>query len=132
MPSDLVCAVSTDLYNSGAGCGDQYTLTYNGKSVTVRVVDLCPGCPSPGFDLSSGAFSQLADTSVGVIDCDYTKYDTLSTFQNTHPKLIRSYAHRGRWFPNSYSVLFDHIQTRMQFANSKCLVDSHMWREKPA
>ena len=91
VPSDLVCAVSTDLYNSGAGCGDQYTLTYNGNSVTVRVVDLCPGCPSPGFDLSSGAFSQLADTSVGVIDCDYTKYDTLSTFQNTHPKLIRSY-----------------------------------------
>jgi expansin (peptidoglycan-binding protein) len=75
------------LYNSGAGCGNYYTLTYNGNSVTVKVVDYCPGCPSPGFDLSSGAFSQLADLSVGVIDCGYTQYD--DTFSKLHfPKLL--------------------------------------------
>ena len=71
--SDFVCALNSDLYDNGGGCGNQYTLSYNGNSVTVRVVDLCTSCPSPGFDLSSGAFSQLADLSDNVIDCDYTR-----------------------------------------------------------
>ena len=42
-----------------------------GKSVTVTVADLCPGCAANGLDLSSTAFSQLAALGEGNIDVDW-------------------------------------------------------------
>ena len=131
MDSDLVCAVSSDLYNNGAGCGNYYTLTYNGNSVTVKVVDLCPGCPSPGFDLSSGAFQQLAPLSDGVIDCDYTQYDTFSQLLPFPKLLTTKLGHRGRWMVLEWVLrpVCKLIQTRVQFASPKfCLTYECGWR----
>ena len=39
-----------------------------GRSVDVTVVDLCPGCQSGHIDLSQGAFQQLADLGLGVLN----------------------------------------------------------------
>ncbi len=42
-----------------------------GRSVTVRVVDLCPGCGPGGIDLTPAAFQQLASLDVGRIRVDW-------------------------------------------------------------
>jgi hypothetical protein len=44
-------------------CGKTATVTYQGKSVKVKVVDECPVCGSSSIDLSPSAFEQLADKS---------------------------------------------------------------------
>jgi expansin (peptidoglycan-binding protein) len=39
--------------------------------VTVEIIDLCPGCSEPGFDLSETAFTQISYESVGRININY-------------------------------------------------------------
>ena len=39
----------------------------NGKKVTVKVVDTCPGCAPGSVDLSPAAFKKLASLDVGRI-----------------------------------------------------------------
>jgi len=72
--SDYIAAVSWGMFdqfgasanpNSSPMCGKSLTATYQGKSVTVKVVDKCQGCATDDIDLTSSAFSQLADTSLG-------------------------------------------------------------------
>ncbi|KAK3396985.1 RlpA-like double-psi beta-barrel-protein domain-containing protein-containing protein, partial [Sordaria brevicollis] len=53
--------------NHNAFCGRKIKASYNGKSVTVAVVDRCPGCPWGGLDLSPAAFKKLAGLEVGVL-----------------------------------------------------------------
>lgn len=48
-------------------CGRNIRVNANGRSVTVRLVDRCAGCPYGGLDLSPAAFGVLASTSVGVL-----------------------------------------------------------------
>ncbi|KAF9929170.1 hypothetical protein BGZ65_005918 [Modicella reniformis] len=48
-------------------CGKSIKVTYEGKSVVVKVLDTCPGCPKGAVDLSEAAFKQLADLDKGVI-----------------------------------------------------------------
>ncbi|KAF8902709.1 riboflavine-aldehyde-forming enzyme [Mucidula mucida] len=63
--SDHVVALASAQYSSGANCGRQIRVNYNGKSVTARVADLCAGCVSGDVDLTSSAFEVLAPLSVG-------------------------------------------------------------------
>jgi expansin (peptidoglycan-binding protein) len=57
---ELVAAVNrTDL------CGAYAVVTGPKGSVTVRIVDLCPGCDPGDIDLSQAAFSRIADLSDG-------------------------------------------------------------------
>ncbi|KAJ6560560.1 RlpA-like double-psi beta-barrel-protein domain-containing protein-containing protein, partial [Mycena vulgaris] len=57
---DMVVALKTRVYASGAHCGDLITATYNGHSITVEVADLCPGCQGThGIDLTEGAMAAL-------------------------------------------------------------------------
>ncbi|KAF8992978.1 barwin-like endoglucanase, partial [Cyathus striatus] len=52
--------------NSNPICGRNLRLTYQGKSVTVMVVDRCADCEGMyNVDLTSTAFQQLAPLSVG-------------------------------------------------------------------
>ncbi|KAF5365270.1 hypothetical protein D9758_005359 [Tetrapyrgos nigripes] len=64
--SDPIVAISSQIFNNGL-CGRQMNVNFQGRSVTVTVVDSCPGCGSGDIDLSPSAFSQLADPSVGRI-----------------------------------------------------------------
>lgn len=73
--SDYIVAISKDLFDSfGTGnpnnnpaCGKMVKATYQGKSVTCKVVDRCEGCAKYDLDFTPSAFSQLADQSVGRI-----------------------------------------------------------------
>ncbi|KAI0266434.1 barwin-like endoglucanase [Gloeopeniophorella convolvens] len=79
--SDLIVAVSTELFNGfpGAGvnpndnpiCGKSITAHFQDKSVTVQVVDRCVGCATNDLDFSPAAFSQLADESLGRINISW-------------------------------------------------------------
>jgi len=52
--------------NDNPICGRGITAQYQGKQVTLGVVDRCAGCAGYyDLDLSPSAFSQLADQSVG-------------------------------------------------------------------
>ncbi|KAG7093151.1 hypothetical protein E1B28_009434 [Marasmius oreades] len=51
--------------NNNPICGKQTTVTYQGKSVTVTLVDRCPGCGNGGIDLSPAAFQRLASLDKG-------------------------------------------------------------------
>jgi hypothetical protein len=76
-PGPLIAAASSDLYNNGAICGSSYSITCEGAAsggsnpctgnptVTVKVVDLCPGCHQNSFDLSEQAFAKIANVNAG-------------------------------------------------------------------
>ncbi|CAE6523761.1 unnamed protein product [Rhizoctonia solani] len=77
--TDYIVAVSHLLYdgfdgytggnpNSNPVCGKKIKANYQGKSVTVTVVDRCTGCALRDLDFSPAAFSQLADQSLGRLD----------------------------------------------------------------
>ncbi|KAJ7169976.1 RlpA-like double-psi beta-barrel-protein domain-containing protein-containing protein [Mycena filopes] len=74
--SSYIAAVSIDLFDNYPGynganpnnnpvCNRQVKATYQGKTVTVRIVDRCTGCASKDLDFSPLAFQELADPSVG-------------------------------------------------------------------
>ncbi|KAI4295350.1 hypothetical protein L6164_035404 [Bauhinia variegata] len=80
----LIAAANPSLYNNGAACGRMYRVTCTGGtnnvpnpcrsgSVTVKIVDLCPGCGENQLDLSQEAFSQIANPDAGRITIDYTQ-----------------------------------------------------------
>jgi rare lipoprotein A (peptidoglycan hydrolase) len=63
-PADLIAAVDPEL---GIKRGERITVYFEGRSVTVRVVDVCSCKGRRIVDLSRLAFSRLADPSKGVI-----------------------------------------------------------------
>ncbi|ESQ54166.1 hypothetical protein EUTSA_v10026568mg [Eutrema salsugineum] len=79
----MIAAASDKLWDNGRVCGKMFTVKCTGarnpvphpctgKSVTVKIVDHCPGaCPST-LDLSREAFAQIANPVAGIINIDYT------------------------------------------------------------
>lgn len=65
--NDAVCAVSSAVYNSGGACGKTATIHYNGKTVTCKVVDLCPSCATGNIDVSPSVFQTVSPLSAGRI-----------------------------------------------------------------
>jgi expansin (peptidoglycan-binding protein) len=77
--NDFVCAISQQMYNTVANsqsiseyCGHMINITYNGKTIQVKVVDSCESCDSEHLDLSPAAFNSLADSNLGVINIQWT------------------------------------------------------------
>ncbi|XP_066312617.1 EG45-like domain containing protein [Miscanthus floridulus] len=82
-----IAAASEVFWDGGAACGDRYVVTCTGatnqgvphpctgRSVTVKIVDLCPAGCRGTIDLSQEAFAVIADPDAGKIDIEYTKYD---------------------------------------------------------
>ncbi len=67
-PKDLmVAAMNSSYYDSADWCGAFVQVTGPRGQVTVRIVDLCPGCEAVGLDLdlSREAFAQIADVAQG-------------------------------------------------------------------
>jgi expansin (peptidoglycan-binding protein) len=65
-PSDLdVAAMNHVQYDNSAVCGECLHVVGPKGDVTVRIVDLCPGCAKGGLDLSAQAFAKIADPSAG-------------------------------------------------------------------
>ncbi|XP_026657868.1 putative EG45-like domain containing protein 1 [Phoenix dactylifera] len=81
----MIAAASDPIYDNGAACGRQYSVTCTGPtnegvphpctgaSVTVTIVDRCPspGCQAT-LDLSEQAFAAIADLNAGKINIEYT------------------------------------------------------------
>ncbi|CAH7677119.1 RlpA-like double-psi beta-barrel-protein domain-containing protein-containing protein [Phakopsora pachyrhizi] len=75
--SEMVVAISKDLFQSLGGassnpnqnpvCGKTVTASYQGKSCSVKIIDLCMSCAQGDLDLSPAAFKQLSDLSAGRI-----------------------------------------------------------------
>ncbi|GAV06145.1 hypothetical protein RvY_16176 [Ramazzottius varieornatus] len=84
--SEKVAAVSPDTYdrygklpnpNDAPICRKCATVTSrkSGATVTVRIVDKCPGCQTKHIDLSPAAFKKLAPLHLGVIPVDWYLHD---------------------------------------------------------
>ncbi|KAJ7249135.1 hypothetical protein B0H12DRAFT_1072504 [Mycena haematopus] len=56
--SDLAIMVSPDVFESGARCGDDVTVQFQGKSVVVTVAGECV-CIASSIELTDAAFSVL-------------------------------------------------------------------------
>ncbi|KAL7138010.1 hypothetical protein ABFS83_10G133900 [Erythranthe nasuta] len=80
----LIAAANPRLYNNGAACGRTYKVRCTGGTngtpnpcrngeVTVKIVDLCPGCGDYQLDLSKQVFSRIANPDAGRIRIDYTR-----------------------------------------------------------
>ena len=78
-----IAAAGAALWNGGAVCGQTYNVRCTGAtngvphpcrvgSVTVKIVDQCPGCPA-ALDLSQEAFAKIADPVAGVIKIEYNR-----------------------------------------------------------
>ena len=65
-PNDLdVAAIDMPEWSGSAPCGECAAVTGPNGSVTVRIVDLCPGCEKGHLDLSMSAFAKIADVAAG-------------------------------------------------------------------
>jgi expansin (peptidoglycan-binding protein) len=65
-PNDLmVAAMDMPQWNGSAPCGECVHVDGPQGSVTVRIVDLCPGCEMGHLDLSMEAFQMIAPLSQG-------------------------------------------------------------------
>ncbi|KAK0238361.1 RlpA-like double-psi beta-barrel-protein domain-containing protein-containing protein [Armillaria nabsnona] len=60
-------SLSISLYDSGAHCGESIQVQYNGRTVTVKVVDECTSCAANGIVLAADAFQQLDSLDKGII-----------------------------------------------------------------
>ncbi|KAH9885938.1 RlpA-like double-psi beta-barrel-protein domain-containing protein-containing protein [Xylariomycetidae sp. FL2044] len=63
-----VVALASNEYANGANCFKWITIQANGKTTAAQVVDLCPGCPSDGLDVSPAIFDDIAPLDQGVVD----------------------------------------------------------------
>ncbi|CDK27956.1 unnamed protein product [Kuraishia capsulata CBS 1993] len=76
---DYIVAIAETLYSSlgesndgiSSACGKSITASYNGNSVTVKVVDACESCTDVDLDFSPAAFKKLADLDVGELKIDW-------------------------------------------------------------
>ena len=65
-PDDLmVAAMNAPDYAGSAACGSCAEVGGPDGTVTVRIVDLCPECPSGNLDLSPEAFQRIAVLELG-------------------------------------------------------------------
>ncbi|CAE6498794.1 hypothetical protein RSOLAG22IIIB_03316 [Rhizoctonia solani] len=71
--SDLIVALGPGAYQNGKMCGKTINIknTKNNKSVTAKVVDLCPSCGSNNLDLSPAAFKKIGSLSTGVLSVSW-------------------------------------------------------------
>ncbi|KAF9447024.1 hypothetical protein P691DRAFT_776411 [Macrolepiota fuliginosa MF-IS2] len=69
--ADFIVALNPNDFGGKAACGRNIRVNFQGRSVNVQVVDLCPGCGPGGVDLSPAAFQQLADLGVGRIPVEW-------------------------------------------------------------
>nr|GAT43386.1 predicted protein [Mycena chlorophos] len=80
--SDLIVAVSKNMYDSYPGatanpntnpiCGKKLKASYKGKSVSLTVVDRCPGCSPDDLDMTETAFGLLAPPPEGRIKVEWS------------------------------------------------------------
>ncbi|EPQ58420.1 hypothetical protein GLOTRDRAFT_137140 [Gloeophyllum trabeum ATCC 11539] len=66
-PGDFIVALNAPQYDGGSHCGEQVTITANGKTTTATIADECMGCPYGALDFSEGLFKYFASEDAGEI-----------------------------------------------------------------
>lgn len=56
---------SADNINKNPWCGKSATVTYNGQSITVKILDKCQGCVPGDIDLTRAAWNKLTGNAYG-------------------------------------------------------------------
>ncbi|XP_038698266.1 EG45-like domain containing protein [Tripterygium wilfordii] len=81
----MIAAASPEIFNNRAACGRMYNVRCTGptnqgipqpckgKTVNVKIVDLCPGCKGRSLDLSKQAFSWIANPDAGRIRIEFNQ-----------------------------------------------------------
>ncbi|KAG2536923.1 hypothetical protein PVAP13_9NG234900 [Panicum virgatum] len=69
----MIAALSEVFWDGGAACGDGVPHPCTGRSVTVKIVDLCPAGCRGTIDLSQEAFAVIADPDAGKINVEYSR-----------------------------------------------------------
>ena len=64
-------AAGPDLYAHGAGCGGYLDVTSGGRTIRVKIDNLCPECRPGHLDLTDEAFAALAPLGKGLIPITY-------------------------------------------------------------
>jgi expansin len=71
-PADgLFVALSPGEYDNAAACGGYLEVHGPDGSVSVEVIDQCPGCAAGHIDLSEAAFSVIAPLNAGLVNVTY-------------------------------------------------------------
>ncbi|GAN02161.1 riboflavin aldehydeforming enzyme [Mucor ambiguus] len=76
--SEMIVALNHGQMENGANsnknpnCGRHITATGPKGSVTVKVVDTCPGCANGDLDLSPAAFAKIADMDAGRVPVSWS------------------------------------------------------------
>ncbi len=68
---NLVAALNDEDWNHAGLCGACAAVTGPMGTVTVRIVDKCPGCASGDLDLSREAFAKVAQLSAGRVPINW-------------------------------------------------------------
>lgn len=74
-PADLLVAAINDEQYSSENCGRCALVSGPKGTVTVVVLDKCPGCDSGDLDLSEQAFEKIASTSAGRVAITWSFVD---------------------------------------------------------
>ncbi|TFK16829.1 hypothetical protein FA15DRAFT_553809, partial [Coprinopsis marcescibilis] len=51
----------------GPHCFETITMSYGGRTAQAVILDMCPGCPYGGLDLTPSLFQFFADPGAGII-----------------------------------------------------------------
>ncbi|OBZ87831.1 Papain inhibitor [Choanephora cucurbitarum] len=76
--SDMIAALNHGQMANGANsnnnpnCGRSVSIQGPKGSVTVKIVDTCPGCSNGDIDLSPAAFAKIADLSAGRVKISWS------------------------------------------------------------
>jgi expansin (peptidoglycan-binding protein) len=70
-PDTDVAAIDTDEFAKSASCGSCLSVSGPKGKLTLKIVDLCPGCGANHLDLSAEAFAKIADPQAGKVTITY-------------------------------------------------------------
>ncbi|SDG60259.1 Peptidoglycan-binding domain-containing protein, expansin [Lentzea fradiae] len=94
-PDPLTAAMNETDYDNAAACGAHVRVEHGGKSITVRITNLCPAPCRPGqLDLSAEAFAQLAAPVQGEVPITWT----LVSPQTSEKVAIRYKTGSSQWW----------------------------------
>jgi len=118
-PGDLkVAAMNTEEYNNAAVCGAYVKVIGPQGTVTVRIVDLCPGCNTGYLDLSREAFGQIAELAQGRVDI---------TWQVVSPPLTNPIAYHFKDGSNQWWTAVQVRYHRNPIAKLEYLTSDSQW-----
>lgn len=122
-PDDLmVAAMNAEEYDNAAVCGSYVEVIGPQGTVTVRIVDLCPGCQAGHLDLSREAFEQIAELVQGRVEI---------TWQVVSPSLSTPIAYHFKDGSNQWWTAVQVRNHRNPIAKLEYLNSNNEWITVP-